>query len=128
MSAATVTTVALPATLEFPAREVSAADPDGAAVPRYTTGGLAQVVRIGAIATTASATLSGRLYLLDSDGNPLGAVPVTFTAPAAADWGASFVGVGSVEACFPLGGAKHVAFKVDSVSPGSTWTIAGTLG
>lgn len=125
---ATVTIVALPATLEFPPREVSAPDPDGSAVPRYTAGGLCQTVRIGAWTLTPNAVLAGRLYLLDSDGNPLAVLPVSFTAGASADWGTEFTGTANADAAWPLGGAKAVAFKVDSLTSGSVWTITGALG
>lgn len=117
-------------------RTVTAADPDGSLVQQIIVQG-GQSVRVGASCNQKGATLSGSLYFLNSLMQPVGVAKITFTAGASPDWNiaaatstapatGTFVAVPNYDPCWPLGGAKGVAFKADTVSGGS-WTIAGTI-
>lgn len=122
------TTAILPATLEIPQRVVTSPDPDGSTLTQYAVPNLAQLIRVGAFCNTASATLSLTVYLINSANLPYGVETVTFTAGATADWSTDYTGtVSGTDPVWPLGGAKFVAIKVNSVSGGS-WTINAALG
>jgi hypothetical protein len=132
MSTTTTTTTAntntqsLPATLEF-SRTITTADSDGSQVPAYPTAS-ASSVRVGAICNTANCTLGLHVYLLGSSGQVISTAVVSFMTQASPDFGGMYSAVetASVDPCWPLGGSKSVAVKVDSIS-GGTWTINGAM-
>ena len=109
---------------EFQRTGITIPDPDASILqPIALSPGL--TFRVGASCTTPNATLALRLYLLDSQGRVITVQPITFATGLAADWGAAFQGTPNVEPWFSVGPSKNLAIKVDAVSPGSNWTVAG---
>jgi hypothetical protein len=83
----------------------------------------ASVIRLGAVSTTAGATLTCRIIFLDAVGT-FAAVSsaVTFTADATALHGPQYLATPNPDAWFPVGGPSIFAVHVDAVSTG-TWTL-----
>ena len=83
----------------------------------------ASVIRLGAVCTTAGATLSCRIIFLDAVGGFAGvSSAVTFTSDATSLDGAQYLATPSPDAWFPIGGPSIFAIHVDAVSAG-TWTL-----
>lgn len=112
---------------EFQRPGLTVVDPDASAVPQVTLGP-AKGFRIGASCATPNATLGLRLYLLDSAGRVISVMAVTFTTGNAPDWGTTYIGTPGVESWWPTLGAMNMAIKVDAISAGSTWAVAGAWG
>jgi hypothetical protein len=109
---------------EFQRSNITAADADAGTLPVVSLSpGL--TFRLGASCDRPNATLALRLYFLDSQSRAIGVQPITFTTSAAADWGPTFNGTPSSESWWSIGAAKSLVIKADSVSPGSTWSVAG---
>lgn len=124
----TATIVTLDSNFEFPTRVVTTPDPDASAVPRYTAPAMSQVFRVGATCDTPGKSLTVRVYWLDSEGNPFSSIVVQYQSGSTADWaGITCVGTSaSGDPCWPLGGAKAVAVKADTVT-GGTWMLNGAM-
>lgn len=105
---------------------VTAVDPDASALGAVITAP-SQTVRIGASGDTPGASISLSVYFLGATSQPVTVQRIGFTAQTAPDWGKTYVGMPDYDTCWPLSGAKAVVLKVDSITPGSTWTIAGTM-
>lgn len=118
--------IGLPSSLEFE-RAVSAPDPDGSTVPSYPAGPGAGAVRVGAICDTPSRSITLRVYLLGSQGQVLAANEVLLISGPSPDFGVLYTGQAACDACWPLGGAKAAAVKVDALT-GGDWTIYGAMG
>jgi hypothetical protein len=101
---------------------ITAADGDIGTIPHYPCGG-ASIVRLGAVSTTANATLTCRVIFLDALGAYVAASgAVTFTADATALDGAQYLATPDSDAWFPIGGPSIFGIHVASVSAG-TWTL-----
>lgn len=122
---ATITPVALSATLELPPRQVTGADPDASLVPTYATAG-STTIRIGATGSVANATMTLRIYFLGSAGTPIGVASIQFSTRSMPDFSGTYTADPSFDPCWPLGGAKAIALKVDTAT-GGTWTLMGSL-
>jgi hypothetical protein len=118
--------VILPATLELPPRQVNVPDPDASLVPWYAVAG-ATVIRIGAIGTTPDATLTLRVYFLGSNNTPIGTASIQFSTRSTSDFAGTYTADPTYDPSWPLGGAKAVCLKADTVQGGS-WTLVGSLG
>lgn len=102
---------------------ITGPDSSASSLTAYGCGGAA-VVRLGALCTTASATLTCRVIFLDAAGTYVGATTaVTFTADSSTDEGSSYLATPGSDSWFPTGGASSYQVKVDSVSAG-TWTLS----
>jgi hypothetical protein len=88
-------------------------------------------IRLGAVCTSATpgASIWLSLFFLDSNEQVVTVARLEYIAPAAPDWGTSYVGTPiGIDPCWPLGGADFVVVKVDSLSNGSTWSIDYVTG
>jgi hypothetical protein len=102
---------------------ITAADGDIGTIPRYPCGG-ASLVRVGAVSTTANASLTCRVIFLDALGAYVASSgAVTFTADATAMDGALYLATPDPDAWFPIGGPSIFGIHVDSVTAGSSWTL-----
>ncbi len=109
---------------EFQRAGINGPDADASVLPAISlTPG--QSFRIGASCATPNATLALRLYLLDSNARIVSIQTIAFSSGAAPDWAAVFNGVPSYDPCWPVGGARNLVIKADSVTPGSVWNVAG---
>jgi hypothetical protein len=83
----------------------------------------ASVIRVGAVCSTAGATLTCRIIFLDAVGD-FAAVssPVTFTADTTSLDGTQYLATPNPDAWFPIGGPSIFAIHVDAVSAG-TWAL-----
>lgn len=114
----------------FPRTGITAVDADASLFTPTITAGKASI-RLGAVCTgaTPGASIWLSVYFLDADQQPVTVARIQYTAPAAPDWGAIYVGTPiGIDPCWPLGGAEAVVIKVDQLSTGSTWSIDGILG
>jgi hypothetical protein len=109
---------------EFQRATVNAVDADASQLPPIGLGG-AQSVRLGATCGTANASLSLRLYFIDSQGRVISTTAITFTAGNLPDWGAQYSGMPSYDPCWPVGGGRALVVKCDNLTPGSVWNLAG---
>ncbi len=101
---------------------ITAADGDISTIPRYPCGG-ASIVRLGAVSSTAGATLSCRLIFLDALGAYVAASgSLTFTADTTPLDGTLYLATPDPDAWFPIGGPSIFGIHVDAVSAG-TWTL-----
>ncbi len=107
-------------------RTITAPDPDGSTVPQYSTA-WATTLRIGAICDTPNATLSVTVYLLNSIQQPLNVAPLQFTSGPAPDWAGFYTARPNLTPMWPIGGAKIIAVKVDSMVSAATWTLLGAM-
>jgi hypothetical protein len=101
---------------------ITAPDGDIGTIPRYPCG-CASLVRLGAVSSTAGATLTCRVIFLDALGSYVAASgAVTFTADATALDGTLYLATPDLDAWFPIGGPSIFGIHVDAVSAG-TWTL-----
>ena len=101
---------------------ITAPDGDISTIPHYPCGG-ASLVRLGAVGTTAGATLTCRIVFLDALGAYVAASgAVTFTADATPLDGTQYLATPDPDAWFPIGGPSIFGIHVDAVS-GGTWTL-----
>ena len=101
---------------------IKAPDGDLSTIPLHSCQG-ASMVRLGAICTTAGASLSCRIIFLDGNGAYVASsASVTFTVDAKPLDGTLYLSTPEPDAWFPIGGPSIFGIHVDSVSDGM-WTL-----
>jgi hypothetical protein len=101
---------------------LTAPDGDISTIPHYPCEGAA-LIRLGAVSTTAGATLSCRIVFLDALGAYVATSgAVTFTADATPLDGTQYLATPEPDAWFPVGGPSIFGIHVDAVSGGG-WTL-----
>jgi len=105
-----------------PRTGVTAPDGDIVSLTHYPCEG-ASLIRLGAVCSTAGATLACRIVFLDVLGAFVAVSgSVTFTADPAPLDGALYLATPNLDAWFPVGGPSMFAVHVDAVSAG-TWAL-----